>query len=68
MSRIVAHQLAALFGGVGREDLDALAVEAVVVERKAGAFVHRGIVVDDGDLPGRARLVGGGRAVVVEAA
>ena len=61
----LAHQLAALGGGMGREDLDALAVQAVVVQRKARALVHGRVVVDDGDLPGWRRLVLG-RARVVD--
>ena len=48
---IVAHQGAAFGGGIGRQDFQRRAVEIVVAQRKAGAFVHGGIVVDDGDLP-----------------
>ena len=48
---IVAHQDAAFGRGIGRQDFQRRAVEIVVAQRKAGAFVHRGIVVDDGDLP-----------------
>ena len=56
----VAHQLAAFLGRMGGDDLDALSVEVVVVEREAGAFVHGGIVVDDRDLPRRLRRGGWG--------
>ncbi len=48
---IVAHQGAAFGGGIGREDFQRRAVEIVVAQRKAGALMHRSIVVDDGDLP-----------------
>ena len=49
--RVRAHQLAAFGGGIGREDFEALAVQAVVGEREAGALMHGRVVVDDGDLP-----------------
>ncbi|MGY4342258.1 hypothetical protein ACVWW3_007164 [Bradyrhizobium sp. LM2.9] len=45
------HQLATFRRGMGREDLQALAVETVVRQREAGAVMHGLIVVDDGDLP-----------------
>jgi hypothetical protein len=48
---VVAHKLAALGRGIGREDFQRRAVQAVVAQRKARAFMHRGVVVDDGDLP-----------------
>ena len=58
--RMLAQELAAFLGRVGREDLEALPVEHVIVEREAGAVMDRGVVVDDGDLPapagGDARL------------
>ena len=46
-----AHQLAALGRRIGRQDFERLAVETVVAQRKARAFMHGLIVVDDGDLP-----------------
>ena len=45
------HQLATFRRGMGGEDFQALAVQAVVRERKTGAVMHGRIVVDDGDLP-----------------
>ncbi|MGX1151376.1 hypothetical protein AB7M15_007198 [Bradyrhizobium ottawaense] len=48
---VLGHQLAAFRRGIGRQDLQALAVEAVVGQRKAGAVMHGRIIVDDGDLP-----------------
>ena len=46
-----AHQRPALGGRIGGKDFKPLSVENVVAQRKAGAFVHRVIIVDDGDLP-----------------
>ena len=48
---VVAHQRAAFGRGIGREDFQRGALQVVVAQRKAGAFMHRGVVVDDGDLP-----------------
>src|SRR5207302_5049506 len=48
---MTAHQLAAFGCGVGREDFQRRAVQIVVAQRKTRAFMHGGIVVDDGDLP-----------------
>ena len=45
------HQLAALRRRIGRQDLQRLAVQAVVAEREAGALVDREVVVDHRDLP-----------------
>ena len=61
-----AHELAAGFRRMGRDDLDALAVEAVIVKREAGPFVHGRVVVDDGDLPGRSGRSGGRRSAVLD--
>jgi hypothetical protein len=61
-----AHELAALRGRIGRKDLDALAMQAVVVEGEAGALVDGRIVIDDGDLPGQRDLVEGERLVVLD--
>src|SRR6202035_1679449 len=61
-----AQELATLCTGISRDDLDALAMQVVVVEREAGAFVHRRVVVDDGNLPSRSPLGDGGRAGVVD--
>ena len=46
-----AHQRPPLAAGIGRQDFEALSVEAVIAQRKAGALMHRLIVVDDRDLP-----------------
>ena len=60
-----AHQRAALGRGIGRQDFQGLAVEAVVAQRKARAFVHGLIVVDDGDLPfARRRVLRSGSGIV----
>ena len=48
---VVAHQGAAFGRGIGRQDFERGAVQIVVAQRKTGAFMHRLIVVDDGDLP-----------------
>ncbi len=48
---MLAHQVAALGRRIGRQDFQRLAVEAVVAQRKARAFMHGLIVVDDRDLP-----------------
>ena len=64
MFGFVPHQLTAFLGGVGGDDLDALSVEVVVVEREAGALVHGGIVVDDRDRPRHLRRGRGGAFVV----
>ncbi|MGY4600148.1 hypothetical protein ACVWXL_007894 [Bradyrhizobium sp. GM22.5] len=45
------HQLATFGRGMGGEDLQALAVEGIVRERKTRTVMHGRIVVDDGDLP-----------------
>ncbi len=55
--RMRAHQHSSLGRGIGREDLERLAVQAVVGEREAGAVMHGLIVVDDGDLPFARRMV-----------
>ncbi len=61
--RMLAHELAALRRRVGGDDLQPLAVELVVAERKSGAVVHGRLVVDHRDLPAPAfrgcRLVTG---------
>src|SRR4029077_5906319 len=46
-----AHQGPPLRGRIGRKYFERLPVEAVVAQRKSGAFVHGMIVVDDRDLP-----------------
>ena len=46
-----AHQGPALGRRIGRQDFERLAVETVVAQRKARAFMHGLIVVDDRDLP-----------------
>ena len=62
---IVAHQGAAFGRGIGGKDFQRRAVEVVVAQRKAGALVHRGIVVDDGDLPfARGRVLRNGPGIV----
>ncbi len=49
--RVLAHQFAALGRGIGREDFQRRAVQAVIGQREAGALVHRMIVIDDRDFP-----------------
>ncbi len=58
MSGWCAQQLPALGRRVRRDQLDALAVERVIVEREARAVVDGGIVVDDRHLPARRRRDG----------
>src|SRR5205814_9622533 len=57
---------AAFGGGIGRQDLERGAVEIVVAQRKTGAFMHGGIVVDDGDLPFACGGVFRGSAAIVD--
>ena len=62
---MIAHQFAALGRRIGREDLQRRAVQIVVAQRKTGAFMHGGIVVDDGDLPfTRGRVLRSGSGIV----
>ena len=62
---LCAHQLAAFGRRIGGEDFQALAVQAVVGQRKARAVMHGRIVVDDGDLPfARGRVLRRGAGVV----
>ena len=49
--RVVAHQDLAFGRRIGRQDFQRLAVQRVVAERKARAFMDSLIVIDHGDLP-----------------
>src|SRR4051794_19079584 len=46
-----SHQASALGGRIGGQDLQGLAPQIVVAQRKPGALMHGRVVVDDGDLP-----------------
>src|SRR5262249_9389192 len=61
-----AQQVAALVGRIGRQDVELLPVEHVVVERIARAVVDRRVVVDDGDLPRRAIVYAYDRLVILD--
>ncbi len=62
---VLAHQRAALGRRIGRQDLETLAVQGVVAERKSRAFMHGLIVVDDGNLPfARGRILRNGSGIV----
>ena len=63
--RMVAQQRPPLGSRIGRQDLDALSVQGVIVEREARAVVHGGIVVDHGHLPARQRHAGRRAPLVV---
>src|SRR5262249_38254112 len=48
---VIAQKVASFVGRIGRQNVQLLAVEDVIVEGVAGPVMNRGIVVDDGDLP-----------------
>src|SRR5262249_42689099 len=52
-----AHQLAPFGRRIRRQDLEPLAVEAVVGERETRAFVDGSVIVDDGNLPSARRSI-----------